>query len=246
MKLTTNSENTDKVLRNLADPRYSKRVRSFFKLGSGEYGEGDIFIGVRSPELRALAKEKRALSLRETEALLKSKVHEERLLALFIVMEKYRREEKRGEKGAQGRARLYRFYCRLFPSVNNWDLVDASCPHVVGKFLMEHPQEKKILLHWAESSHLWTRRIAVVSNWWLIRKGDLSMIFKVAARLLGDSEDLIHKAVGWMLREASKRDFHKTDRFILRHYKNMPRVMLRYAIERYPERLRRGYLAGSI
>ena len=241
-KLVVNSGGTDRALLNLADDLYARKMQKFFKLGPGEYGDGDIFIGVRNPDLRLLAKQNSHLSLKEVGALMRSEVHEERLLALLIVMEKYGKQERRGRAGLGERKRLYRFYCQFFSSINNWDLVDVSCPHVVGKFLLEHPQEKDILLQWAGSPHLWTRRIAVVSNGWLIRRGDLSMIFQVASLLLEDSEDLIHKAVGWMLREAGKRDFEKADHFISNYGGVMPRVMLRYAIERYPEELRREYL----
>ena len=209
-------------------------------MGKGDYGEGDLFIGVRVPIIRKLAQEGSDLPLGEVKEFVRSKIHEERFLGLIILVEKYKRAEKRG--GDRQKVSLYRFYCRHFKYINNWDLVDVSCPHVVGKFLFEQAKQRGILLEWAQSPHLWTRRIAMVSNWWLIRKGDLSMVFQVAKALLADEHDLIHKSVGWMLREAAKRDRKKVEQFLQRHHNKMPRVMLRYAIERFPERLRTKYL----
>ncbi|MCY4644510.1 MAG: DNA alkylation repair protein [Bacteriovoracales bacterium] len=225
-------------LNDLADPRYAVEVKRFFKTGKGDYGEGDIFLGIRTPLLRKLAKNHLSLPLRELKWLLRSKIHEERLFALIVLVEKYKCEEK-FENESKKRA-LYLLYCRHFRFINNWDLVDISAPHIVGRYLAD--KDKGILLDWAKSSHLWTRRIAVVANWWFIRNGDLGMIFKVAKLLLDDPHDLIHKAVGWMLREAAKKDRKKAMAFLERHHRKMPRVMLRYAIERYPSSLRKKFL----
>ena len=224
-------------LQGLANPRYAKKMKVFFKTGPGEYGEGDLFMGVKNPVLRTLAKKNTFLSFSDIKRLVQSPFHEARLLGLLILLERYKlaeKEEKDSEKLA-----IYRFYYAHFPFINSWDLVDITCPHIVGKFLAD--KKKDVLLDWAKSQHLWTRRIAMVSNWWFIRRGDLSMVFKVARVLLRDEHDLIHKAVGWMLREAGKKDLKKTENFLRKHSQKMPRVMLRYAIERYPEKSRKKY-----
>ena len=227
-------------LHKLADARHAQWVRGLFQTGKGEYAHGDIFIGVRTPSIRKLAWGNLNLGKRELKGLIRSKIHEERLLGLLILVEKYKLAEQ--NKDREGELAIYHLYCQHFPWVNNWDLVDVTCPHIVGKFLYQHRQERNILLDWAQSSHLWTRRIAIVSNWWFIRKGDLSMVFRVAAHLLRDDHHLIHKAVGWMLREAGKKDRKRAENFLNRHCQSMPRVMVRYAIERYPQKLRKKYL----
>ena len=155
------------------------------------------------------------------------------MLGLLILVEKYKLAEK--EEKDSKKLSIYRFYCAHFSFINNWNLVDVSCPHIVGRYLSN--KRKDILLDWAKSQHLWTKRIAVVSNWWFIRKGDLSMIFKVARVLLREEHDLIHKAVGWMLREAGKKDLKKTKIFLEKHCQRMPRVMLRYAMKNIQKNL---------
>ena len=180
---------------------------AFLRWGKGDYGEGDIFIGIRTPKLRKLASRHLSLPLGVLRHFLRSKIHEERLFALILLVEKFKLEEKRGNEPKK-RA-LYLFYRRHFPFINNWDLVDISCPHIVGRYLAH--KDKSILMTWAKSPHLWTRRVAMVSHWWWIRNGDLSTVFKVAKLLLEDRHDLIHKAVGWMLREADKKN-RKKDR----------------------------------
>ena len=230
------------ALREHAEPEYIPRLKGFFKTGKGEYGEGDIFMGVKSPPIRKLAQGGRALGFSGVGHLLGSPLHEERLLGLMILVEKYKLQER--EMCAEGQRAIYLFYCKHLKEVNNWDLVDMSCPYIVGKYLLKRRGERKVLLDWAASPHLWTRRIAVVSNWWLIRNGDLSMVFRVARVLMGDKEDLIHKAVGWMIREAGKKDLQRMEDFLQRNGHKMPRVMLRYAIERLSRSSKKRYLGS--
>jgi len=212
--------------------------KRFFKTAKGEYGYGDIFIGVRVPDIRLVAKDNIGLPLKQCDKLIKSKIHEERLLGLIILTLKFRKSS------SEDQTIIYNLYCSLFSKINSWDLVDVTCPHIIGKYLID--RDRSVLELWAKSDHLWTRRIAMVTNWWFIRKGDLSSVFKIAKILLYDEHDLIHKAVGWMLREAAKKDLERTCKFLNRHYKKMPRTMLRYAIERFDEKLRQSYLKGTI
>jgi 3-methyladenine DNA glycosylase AlkD len=210
----------------------------FFKTGPGEYGEGDLFLGLDAPTLRKLAKEYRTAGLDTLQKLLKSKFHEERALALLILGLKFAKAE------AAERQEIYNFYLANTDRINNWDLVDCSAPHIVGAFLID--RDKRILLKLAKSPSLWERRIAIVATQYFIRHYEFEMTFKVAEVLLGDREDLIQKAVGWMLREVGKRHFEVEDTFLQIHYRRMPRTMLRYAIERFPESLRQKYLKGLI
>ena len=226
-------------IRSLANEEIAKHNLRFFKTGKGEYGYGDIFLGVRTPQIRLIAKKNISISTTEMKALIKSKYHEERLLGLIILANKYSKD-----KDEKVRNQLYKIYVSSFKYVNNWDLVDVTCPHVIGKHLMD--KERSILYSWAKSEDLWTKRIAIVSTHWFIRKNDLDDTFKIAEILLDDEHDLIHKAVGWMLREAGKRDLEKEEIFLKKHYKNMPRTMLRYSIEKFPEPKRQKYLKGTI
>lgn len=229
----------NKELAKLADPKVAERSRSFFKTEKGQYGHGDIFIGIKMPVLRELAKKYIDLSFTDTKKLIKSKIHEERLAALLILVYKYKSAKDESEKN-----KIYDVYIKHFKYINNWDLVDVSCPYIVGPHLMD--KDRKVLYQWAESDHLWTKRIAIVTNWWLIRQCDLSEVFKLSKILLKDEHDLIHKAVGWMLREAGKKDLKALEEFLKKHYKIMPRTMLRYAIEKFPETKRKRYLNGTI
>ena len=226
-------------IRSLADKERGLHSKKFFKTGKGEYGYGDIFLGVRTPQIRSIAKKIISISTSEMKTLIKSKYHEERLLGLIILANKYSKD-----KDEKVRNQLYKIYVSSFKYVNNWDLVDVTCPHVIGKHLMD--KERSILYSWARSEDLWTKRIAIVSTHWFIRKNDLDDTFKIAEILLNDEHDLIHKAVGWMLREAGKRDLEKEEIFLKKHYKNMPRTMLRYSIEKFPEPKRQKYLKGTI
>jgi 3-methyladenine DNA glycosylase AlkD len=223
-------------LRALANPAIAAHATRFFKTGPGEYGEGDGFLGIRVPVLRRVARERRAASVATMLALLRSPLHEERLLALLLLVAAFRRSDERG------RERIYRGYARAIRRhVNNWDLVDTSAPDIVGHFLEHRSREPLYAL--ARSSNLWERRVAILATFWFIRRNDFADTLAIAELLLADEHDLIHKAVGWMLREIGNRDAKAAARFLERHYNRMPRTMLRYAIEKLPEAERRRYLA---
>jgi len=226
-------------IRALANKERANHSKKFFKTGKGEYGYGDIFLGVRVPKIRLIAKKNIDISITDMKILIKSKYHEERLLGLIILVNKYSKS-----KDEKDRDQLYNIYISSFKYVNNWDLVDVTCAHVIGKHLLN--KDRSILYTWAKSNDLWTKRIAIVSTHCFIRKNDLQETFKIAKILLNDEHDLIHKAVGWMLREAGKKDMGKEEIFLKKHYKTMPRTMLRYAIERFPEPKRQKYLKGTI
>ena len=225
-------------LRKLGTKQRANVSRSFFKTGPGEYGAGDIFLGVTVPELRQLATEYQAITLTEVTQLLRSTIHEERLLALLIFCRAYTSGDGHIQK------RIYELYLENTRHVNNWDLVDASAEHIVGAFLLD--KSKKPLSALAQSKDLWERRIAVMATFHFIKRGEFAETLKIARILLSDKEDLIHKAVGWMLREVGKRHLQSEERFLKERYKKMPRTMLRYAIERLPESKRQRYLKGKI
>jgi len=218
----------------MGEPARARISKGFFKTGVGEYGEGDVFVGVRVPVLRKLACECRALPTDGIIQLLRDPVHEVRLLALLLMVQAYRQ----GDAGVQ--ARIYRAYLKNARFVNNWDLVDASAEHIVGAWLSG--RDKAPLDKLARSPFLWERRIAIVSTFHTIRHREYSDTLRMAERLLADTEDLIHKAVGWMLREVGKRDQQVLEAFLQKHARKMPRTMLRYAIERFPEPQRLRYL----
>jgi 3-methyladenine DNA glycosylase AlkD len=222
----------------LSDPKRAEVLKRFFKTGPGEYGEGDVFVGIRAPEIRKLAKEYQALSPSETVKLLQSSIHESRALALLILVRAY----AKGDASLQ--EKIYNLYLQNTRFVNNWDLVDISAEHIVGPHLR---YLSKAPLHTlATSNLLWERRIAVMATFHYIKHGEFSETLHIAGMLLSDTEDLIHKAVGWMLREIGKRDPISEEVFLRAHYKLMPRTMLRYAIERFPEDLRQRYLKGKV
>ncbi len=221
-------------LRSLASPEAAKASVRFFKTGPGQYGEGDIFIGVRVPALRAVSRELRALPLGEIETLLRSPIHEERQLALMILVLQVAKSD------ASHRQRAFDLYLGNTRFVNNWDLVDCSAPQVVGGFLLDKP--RKPLFDLARSKSLWERRIAIVSTQHFIRHDDFADTLAISLRLLQDEEDLIHKAAGWMLREVGKKARAVLEDFLDQHAAAMPRTMLRYAIEHFPPDQRRAYL----
>lgn len=225
-------------LKGLANKKNAEVAQRFFKTGPGEYGEGDIFLGIRVPVLRGLAKGYQTITLKEAEHLLKSPIHEERLLALFILIRIYSRAEEDIKKA------IYELYLKNTKFINNWDLVDASAEYIVGDFLLG--KEKNPLYQLAGSKNLWERRISIMSTFCFIKRRQYTETLKVAKTLLNDKENLIHKAVGWMLREIGKRDLSLEEEFLKAHYKEMPRTMLRYAIEKFPETKRQGYLKGKI
>ena len=218
-----------------ADPARAKASQWFFKTGPGQYGEGDRFLGLTLPELRQLAKEYEALSSRVIVALLKSPWHEERLLALLILVRQY----ATGDPAA--RDRIYRCYMANRARINNWDLVDCSATRIVGAHLQA--RGRRVLRALARSASLWDRRIAVLATFQFIAAREYDDSLAIARMLLGDREDLIHKAVGWMLREIGKRDRPVLERFLQAHAAHMPRTALQYAIERFPDDRRRRYLS---
>lgn len=220
----------------LASPDDAKLLARFFKTGPGQYGEGDIFLGVRVPAVRKIAKEFRDLPTDEVVTLLHSEIHEVRLLALVILVGQF-------ERKVSLRRQIYHLYLKNTRHINNWDLVDVSAPQIVGGWLVD--KSRKPLDRMARSSELWRRRIAILATFWFIRQGDFADTLQIAAMLLEDCEDLIHKAAGWMLREVGKRDLPALESFLDVHCRAMPRTMLRYAIERLPEKKRQAYMVAG-
>jgi 3-methyladenine DNA glycosylase AlkD len=225
-------------LHSLASPETASFLQRFFKTGPGEYGQGDQFLGIRVPTLKKLTTEFQAVDLDHTIKLLHSPFHEARLLALLILVRKYLRGDE------PERQRIYRLYMKNTGSINNWDLVDSSAPYIVGHYLVE--RSRRPLRTMARSDDLWQRRISIIATFAFIKRGDFAETLFIAEILRNDREDLIHKAVGWMLREIGKRDLPVEETFLRKHYKKMPRTMLRYAIEKFPEPKRKKYLNGQI
>lgn len=227
-----------KRLRQLASREKARVLRGFFKTGPGEYGEGDVFLGVMVPVIRRVAKEFQGAPLVEIESLLASPIHEERLLALFMLVSAFTRGDESRKK------KIYSLYLKNAKYINNWDLVDLSAPNIVGAYLLS--RSRKPLYAFAKSRSLWKRRIAILATFPFIKQNDFADSLGIATILLTDDHDLLHKAVGWMLREVGKRSLPVEEKFLKQHYKHMPRTMLRYAIERFPEGKRRKYLDGSV
>ena len=226
------------LLCKLADPERAEHSARYFKTGQGEYGEGDRFLGVRVPDIRAQVKKCEAASLEEIQALLMSDFHEVRLFALLLLVRKFTKGDDQ-EKSA-----IYDLYLNNIHRVNNWDLVDSSASQIVGSHL--ESSDKKLLYKLAKSASLWERRIAIMSTFHFIRQNQFEDTLKLSEQLLQDKEDLIHRAVGWMLREIGNHNVAVEKAFLQAHYKKMPRTMLRYAIEKFPEQARRKYLSGEI
>jgi 3-methyladenine DNA glycosylase AlkD len=229
-----------KELKSMAEPEKAAILQRFFKTGPSEYGEGDIFIGVMVPQSRQVAKKFNELPLGEVRTLLYSRVHEERLVALLILAWRYSSASSSREK-----EEIVKFYLDHIKQVNNWDLVDLSAPNILGAHLVDRDGRRRLLYRLAGSENVWERRIAIVATHHFIRNGDFSDTLKIAEMLLQDRHDLIHKAVGWMLREVGKRDAAAEKEFLEKHCSVMPRTMLRYAIERLSERKRRRYMISD-
>jgi 3-methyladenine DNA glycosylase AlkD len=223
-------------LKKVADQEKAEFLPRFFKCGKGEYGEGDIFLGVVVPAQRIIAKKYAALDLAEIKKLLENKFHEARLTALLILVEQFETGDVKKKKI------IYNFYLKNTKKINNWDLVDLSAPKIVSAYLLENKSERKILYKLAKSKNLWERRIAIVGTYEFIRAKQFEDTFKISEILLRDKHDLIHKAVGWMLREAGKRDQEAEEKFLQKHCCAMPRTMLRYAMEKFTEQKRKFYL----
>lgn len=229
-----NATDLRRRLRVHARPSHVPILQSFFKTGPGEYGEGDVFIGVNLPAMRAVCRDCREAPLGAALALLRSRIHEERLLGLLMMVDRFTGGDQTERK------RVHEAYLAHSARINNWDLVDVTAPQIVGGYLAD--RSRSPLTRLARSKSLWERRIAIVATHYFIRHGDLDDTFRIADLLLDDSHDLIHKAVGWMLREAGRRDGAALRRFLATRHDRMPRTMLRYAIERFPEKERKGYL----
>ncbi len=221
-------------VRDAANARRAETNKWFFKTAPGQYGEGDRFLGVTVPQLRRIARTQRDLPQKNAAALLRSRWHEERLLALLILVGQFDRAD------GPTRSTIYRLYLRNTRSINSWDLVDSSAPHIVGAYLAT--RNRAVLRQLARSTSVWERRIAMIATQHYIRKRDFTDALAIAELLVHDDHDLIHKAVGWMLREVGNRDRASEERFLRRHARTMPRTMQRYAIEKFPERLRRKYV----
>lgn len=223
-------------LAKLGDPEQAAVLRRFFKTGPGQYGQGDMFRGIKVPVLRQIVKKYLDLPLADAEKLLHAGHHEDRLLGLLFFVDRF-------SKGrAELRRQIYRLYLDNTRFINNWDLVDVSAPHIVGAYLFD--KSRAPLRRLARSALLWERRIAIVATFYFIRRNQFDDTLKIAGMLLGDKHDLMHKAVGWMLREVGKRDLAAEEGFLQKHCGHMPRTMLRYAIERFAPDKRAAYLAG--
>jgi 3-methyladenine DNA glycosylase AlkD len=233
----------EKVLKEKANPEKAKLLQRFFKTGKGEYGEGDIFYGIIVPVQRKIAKEFLHIAINDISELLDSKIHEKRMIGLFILIDKYNKACK--EKNENLKKDIFEFYLANASksNINNWDLVDLSAPNIVGNYLLDKNHE--ILFKLAKSKNLWEKRISVLATFAFIRQNEFKDSLKISEILLSDSHDLIHKAVGWMLREIGKRNLKVLEEFLKKHYKKMPRTMLRYAIEKFSESERKKWLNGK-
>jgi 3-methyladenine DNA glycosylase AlkD len=222
----------------LAKPEKIPIFQNFFKTGKGEYGEGDKFIGVTVPDSRKVARANVDISFGDLVHILKSKFHEDRLCALIILVYKFERTKTEKEKKL-----IVDFYIKYHLYGNNWDLVDSVSHKILGPWLIN--RDKSLLYEYAHSSNLWERRIAIITTFYFIKQSGFEDTIKISEILLNDKHDLIHKAVGWMLREMGKREQHELINFLNKHYKTMPRTMLRYSIERLSEKVRKDYLTKN-
>lgn len=224
-------------LKSMGDKQRAAHSQKFFKTGPGEYAQGDIFLGITVPELRKQASKLCSVSLGEIKKLLKSPLHEVRLLSLLMLIDSFQRGDINNKR------KVFDVYIKNTKYINNWDLVDVSAHKIVGQYLQD--RSRKRLYRFVKSPLIWERRIAIISTWHFIRAKDIDDTLKLSEILLNDKEDLMHKAVGWMLREAAKRDTKRVEKFLQEHYINLPRTTLRYAIERFPETKRKKYLKGT-
>jgi len=213
------------------DAEKAKVYSRFFKTGKGEYGEGDLFLGLSVPKQRKIAKNYIDLNLDEIQELLLSKIHEHRLVALMILIFKYKKNFDK---------EIVDFYLQNTKNINNWDLVDLSAYQILGHYLLD--KDKSILYKLAKSDNLWEKRISIISTYEFIKNNKFEDTLEISEILLNDKHDLIHKAVGWMLREVGKRNLETEEEFLKKYYKQMPRTMLRYSIEKFWEEKRKFYL----
>ena len=229
-----NSHNLKQELKRLANPKRADNSLRFFKTAKGEYGEGDIFLGITTPVLKEVVRKYQTLSLSELPELLESPIHEHRSVALGILVLQFGKADERQKE------KLVAFYLKNTVYINNWDLVDISAAKILGEFLLD--KDKKVLFKLAGSDNLWERRIAIIATYAFIKRDRFKETLEIAKVLLHDKHDLIHKAVGWMLREVGKKDQAQEEEFLKKHYRRMPRTMLRYAIEKFAEEKRKLYL----
>lgn len=218
-----------------ASPERKKTNEWFFKTGPGEYGEGDVFIGLSMPNTRKVSKQFKDLPLPEIQKLLENEVHEVRLCALCILVLQYKTKNSPKET-------LVQFYLQNTPHINNWDLVDCSAHYIVGQSILDGINDESLLFDLAQSTNMWERRISIVATWILIRDGNIQTTLNLSKSLIHNTEDLMHKAVGWMLREAWKVRPEPVEAFLIQHYDDIPRTTLRYTIERMPESQRKQFL----
>ncbi len=231
------SDDVKKELLEMQNTEKAVHLSRFFKTGKGEYGEGDCFWGIKVPDQRKTAKKFRNIDLSELDYLIRDPVHECRLTSLLILVEKY-------EKTVSDRKKIVDFYLDNIKYINNWDLVDLSAPKILGAWLYD--RERELLYSLAGSRDLWKQRISILSTMYFIKKGDFFETFSISELLLKHEHDLIHKAVGWMLREIGKKNLEEEEKFLKKHYREMPRTMLRYSIERFEEEKRQKYLKGLV
>jgi 3-methyladenine DNA glycosylase AlkD len=230
--------NLQNELRQLSNKEIAEHSQRFFKTGKGQYGQGDRFLGIRVPVLRKIAKKYRGISIDESSGLLKSQFHEERLLSLLILIDIFNKADSEDRKA------VYTLYLDNTRFINNWDLVDCSAEHIVGAYL--RGMDKQPIYNLANSNILWERRISIMSTFHFIKYNEFIDSLRISEILLHDKEDLIHKAVGWMLREIGKRDLEVEEEFLAKYYNQMPRTMLRYSIEKFPKAKRQRYLKGNV
>jgi 3-methyladenine DNA glycosylase AlkD len=226
-----------KEIQESANEKQAEILQRFFKTGKGGYGEGDVFLGLNSQQIKNIAKKFFSLSIPKIQELLKSKIHEERVCALRILIRKYENASNEEQEN------IFNFYLSNTKNINNWDLVDLSAPKIFGSFLLNH--NKNLLYKLVQSENLWERRIAIISTLSFIRENEFEDTLAISELLLQDNHDLIHKAVGWMLREVGKREKNILKDFLRKHYENIPRTTLRYAIEKFEEEERKKWLRGD-
>ncbi|MFA7662545.1 MAG: DNA alkylation repair protein [Patescibacteria group bacterium] len=224
-------------LQKIANPVKAKILQGFFKTAKGQYGEGDKFLGIVVPELRKVAKKYFAeIDLKNIAEFLKSEYHEQRLLGVFMLVSRYEKADKKLK------TEIFKFYLANTRGINNWDLVDLSAPNILGDYLLDKKAKRKILYKLVKSKNLWQRRMSILATFRFIRHNEYDDALKISEILLSDQHDLIHKAVGWMLREIGKRNQKVEEEFLEKHYQTMPRTMLRYAIEKFDPSKRKYYL----
>ncbi len=233
-------KNLKKDLRKFERPEKAKVLTRFFKTGKGEYAEGDQFLGLKTDETRSVARKYSDLNYSDLKNLLESKIHEERMVAVMVLINRFKKGNLDIKK------EVYEFFINNLSGINNWDLVDVSVPHIIGGYLYLAKGNRNVLYDFAKSNNLWKKRIGIMSTFYFIRNYEYQDTLRISEILLTYNHDLIHKAVGWMLREIGNRNLQAEEKFLKIYYKKMPRTMLRYAIEKFPERLRIKYLESKI